>query len=188
CFGNKQYKPKDIQELFRKLFNDVQNIHEELAEYINTPSWNRPAFYNNDEDDDKEFSITMIEIHKRVLYELPHTDLTPPGIIKANCDHEEDIHLVERLLYDNSSPRPPEEFNSKNSNAIIESVSPSPIPVKDSDPFIEEIDLFLASDVSIPLGIDRDYSDSEWDNLFPERLLHDDPIPLLDILDFSYVV
>nr|GFA15303.1 hypothetical protein [Tanacetum cinerariifolium] len=30
----------------------------------------------------------------------------PPGIDKANYDPEEDIHLVERLLYDNSSPRP----------------------------------------------------------------------------------
>nr|GEU34096.1 hypothetical protein [Tanacetum cinerariifolium] len=54
------------------------------------------------------------------------------------------------------------------------------------DPFMEEIDLFLTSDGSIPLGIDS-YSDSEGDNLFPERLLHDDPIPLLDILDFSNV-
>nr|GFB54862.1 hypothetical protein [Tanacetum cinerariifolium] len=38
AFGNKQYKPEDMQELFRKLFNDVHNIHEELAEYINTPA------------------------------------------------------------------------------------------------------------------------------------------------------
>nr|GEU76136.1 hypothetical protein [Tanacetum cinerariifolium] len=52
AFGNKQYKPKDIQELFRKLLNDLQNIHEELAEYINTPGWNRPTFYNDDDDDD----------------------------------------------------------------------------------------------------------------------------------------
>nr|GEY71888.1 hypothetical protein [Tanacetum cinerariifolium] len=59
AFGNKQYKPEDIQELFRKLFSDVQNIHEELAEYINTPSWNRPAFYNNDEDDDEEYTIAI---------------------------------------------------------------------------------------------------------------------------------
>nr|GEY10972.1 hypothetical protein [Tanacetum cinerariifolium] len=58
-FGNKQYKPEDIQELFRKLFNDVQNIHEELAEYINTPSWNRPAFYNNGEDDDEDYAIAI---------------------------------------------------------------------------------------------------------------------------------
>nr|GFA96086.1 hypothetical protein [Tanacetum cinerariifolium] len=36
--------------------------------------------------------------------ELAHTDLIPPGINEANCDPEEDIHLVERLLYDNLSP------------------------------------------------------------------------------------
>nr|GEV80283.1 hypothetical protein [Tanacetum cinerariifolium] len=57
---------------------------------------------------------------------------------------------------------------------------------------------------SIPLGINKAdcdpkeeirfvgrlfaYSDSEGGNLFLERLLHDDPIPLLDILDFSNVV
>nr|GEY80864.1 nucleotide-binding alpha-beta plait domain-containing protein [Tanacetum cinerariifolium] len=51
-----------------------------------------------------------------------------------------------RLSYDNSSPRPPEEFNSKNSNAEIESFSPSPIPNEDSDSFMEEIDLFLDPD------------------------------------------
>nr|GEV11044.1 hypothetical protein [Tanacetum cinerariifolium] len=58
----------------------------------------------------------------------------------------------------------------------------------DSDPLMEEIDLFLTSDGSIPSGIDNDYSDSEGDSLFLERLLHDDPIPLPDILDFSTVV
>nr|GEV91779.1 hypothetical protein [Tanacetum cinerariifolium] len=120
--------------------------------------------------------------------ELAHIDLIPPGIQEANCDPEEDIDLVERLLYGNSSPRPPKDFNSKNSDVIIESFSPSPILVKDSDPFMKEIDLFLASDGSIPQGIDSDYSDSEGDNLFLERLLHDDPIPLPDILDFSNVV
>nr|GEV03563.1 hypothetical protein [Tanacetum cinerariifolium] len=59
AFGNKQYKPKDIQELIQKLFNDVHNIHEELAEYINTPSWNRPTFYNYDDDDDEDYTITI---------------------------------------------------------------------------------------------------------------------------------
>nr|GEW95627.1 hypothetical protein [Tanacetum cinerariifolium] len=58
AFGNKQYKPEDIQELFRKLLNDLQNTHEELAEYINTPGWNRPAFYNDDDDVDYTISIT----------------------------------------------------------------------------------------------------------------------------------
>nr|GEV25094.1 hypothetical protein [Tanacetum cinerariifolium] len=52
--GNKQYKPENVQELFRKLLNDVQNIHEELAEYINIPSWNCPAFSSHDDDDDDD--------------------------------------------------------------------------------------------------------------------------------------
>nr|GEU42123.1 hypothetical protein [Tanacetum cinerariifolium] len=56
---NKQYKPDDTQELFRELFNDVQNIHEELAEYINTLGWNRPAFYNNGNDDDEDCTIAI---------------------------------------------------------------------------------------------------------------------------------
>nr|GEX51005.1 hypothetical protein [Tanacetum cinerariifolium] len=57
--GNKQYKPEDTQELFRELFNDVQNIHEELAEYINTPGWNRHAFYKNGDDDDEDCTIAI---------------------------------------------------------------------------------------------------------------------------------
>ncbi|GJV15912.1 hypothetical protein Tco_1361235 [Tanacetum coccineum] len=73
--------------------------------------------------------------------ELAHIDLIPPGINEDNLDPEGDIHLVERLLYDNSSPRPPEEINS------TESFPSSHIPVEDSDPFMEEIDLFLASDL-----------------------------------------
>ncbi|GKG40287.1 hypothetical protein Tco_0467064 [Tanacetum coccineum] len=64
----------------------------------------------------------------------------------------------------------------------IESFPPSHIPVEDSDPFMEKIDLFLASDESIPSGIDSDYSNSEGDNLFLKRLLYDDPTPLLDFL------
>nr|GEZ90910.1 hypothetical protein [Tanacetum cinerariifolium] len=59
AFGNKQYKPEDIQELFRKLLNDVQNITEELAEYINTPGWNRPAIYDDDDDDDVDYTIAI---------------------------------------------------------------------------------------------------------------------------------
>ncbi|GKE50909.1 hypothetical protein Tco_1486065, partial [Tanacetum coccineum] len=58
AFGDKQYKPEDIQELFRKLLNDVKNIHEELAGYINTPNWNRPTFFD---DDDDEYTIQYKE-------------------------------------------------------------------------------------------------------------------------------
>nr|GFB66366.1 hypothetical protein [Tanacetum cinerariifolium] len=62
----------------------------------------------------------------------------PPGIDETNCDFEEDIRLIEKLLYDNSSPRPPEEFVSANSDAKIKSFSPSHILVKDSDSLMKE--------------------------------------------------
>nr|GEV44624.1 hypothetical protein [Tanacetum cinerariifolium] len=41
----------------------------------------------------------------------------PPGIDEADYDPEEEIRLIKKLLYDNSSPRLPEEINSENSDA-----------------------------------------------------------------------
>ncbi|GJS33172.1 hypothetical protein Tco_0531554 [Tanacetum coccineum] len=47
---DKQYRQEDIQELMSKLLEDVRNINEELSEFINSPSWNRPTFYNDDDE------------------------------------------------------------------------------------------------------------------------------------------
>nr|GFA74069.1 hypothetical protein [Tanacetum cinerariifolium] len=55
--------------------------------------------------------------------ELTHLKSIPSRINETDCYHENDIRLIERLLYDNSSPRPPEEFVSDNSDADIESFS-----------------------------------------------------------------
>nr|GEX00883.1 hypothetical protein [Tanacetum cinerariifolium] len=55
----------------------------------------------------------------------------PPGIDETDCHPEKEIRFAKRLLYDNSSPRPPEEIVSDISNADIESFSPSPIPNED---------------------------------------------------------
>ncbi|GKD85190.1 hypothetical protein Tco_1356344 [Tanacetum coccineum] len=46
-----------------------------------------------------------------------------------NREHEEYISLMERLLYDNSSPRSPEDFLA-NPNTIIESLPTFPIPLR----------------------------------------------------------
>nr|GEV11303.1 hypothetical protein [Tanacetum cinerariifolium] len=334
-FGNKQYKPKDIQELFCELFNDVQNIHKELAEYINTPGWNRPAFYNNGDDDEDctititpDFLITNSLImgdehldtipkkesdgfikssvknlvpnqsefedececdvpdcddsqttnfstfsnplfddstssddepsHEEVIHEmsfetylnllfyleeeiiscefnpihnkdldytqkndrfetesylieslLNHDTLMtsslkidsllaeftseliflesiPPGIDETNCDPEEDIHLVERLLYDKSSPRSPKEFVSKNSDAEIESFSPSPIPVEESNSLMEEIDLSFTLDDPMPPSIKEDDYDSERDIIIYEELLNNYSLSLLENESFYF--
>nr|GFA69335.1 hypothetical protein [Tanacetum cinerariifolium] len=94
----------------------------------------------------------------------------PTGINEADCDFEEDIRLIEKLLNDNSSSHPPEEFVSSNSDAASESFSPSPILVKDSDSLMEEIDLFCTPGYPMPPGIeDKDY-DSERDILILKDL------------------
>nr|GEX11677.1 hypothetical protein [Tanacetum cinerariifolium] len=55
----------------------------------------------------------------------------PPGINETNCDPEEETRFIKRLLYDNSSPHPLEEFISENFDAAFDSFSPFPIPVED---------------------------------------------------------
>nr|GEY64074.1 hypothetical protein [Tanacetum cinerariifolium] len=95
----------------------------------------------------------------------------PLGIDETDCDPEEDIRLIERLLYDNSSPRLLKEFVFENSNADIDSFSPSPIPVEDSDSFMEEINLSFTPDDPMPPGIEEDDYDPERDILILEELL-----------------
>ncbi|GJU90572.1 hypothetical protein Tco_1302995 [Tanacetum coccineum] len=120
--------------------------------------------------------------------ELAHIDLIPPEINDADFEPEEEILLVEKLFYDNSSPRPPEEFNFENSDAIIESFSPSPIPVEDSDSLMVEIDLFLTPNDSMPPGIENDDYDSEGDILFLEELLSNDSPSLPENESFHFDV
>ncbi|GJU64439.1 hypothetical protein Tco_1246274, partial [Tanacetum coccineum] len=107
---------------------------------------------------------------------ITHIDLIPPGIEKADFDLEEEIRFVENLLYDNSSPRPPKELNLGIADTILESLSPSPIT--DSDSLMEEIDLFLAFEDSMPPGIENDDYDSEGDIRFLEELLKNDSLLL----------
>nr|GEU46314.1 hypothetical protein [Tanacetum cinerariifolium] len=110
----------------------------------------------------------------------------PPGIDETDCDPEEEIRLIEKLLYDNSSPRPPEEFNSENSDAIIDSFSPSPILVEDSDSLIEEIDLSFTLDYPMPPGIKEDDYDFERDILILEKLLSNNFLSLLENESFPF--
>nr|GEX75025.1 hypothetical protein [Tanacetum cinerariifolium] len=111
----------------------------------------------------------------------------PPGINETDCDLEEEIRLIKKLLYDNSSPCPPEEFISETSDAAIKSLSPSPIPVEDSDSFMEEIDLSFTLDDPMLSGIEEDDYDSERDILILEELLSNDPFYFLKISHFILI-
>nr|GFA14717.1 hypothetical protein [Tanacetum cinerariifolium] len=114
------------------------------------------------------------------------------------------------LLYDNSSPRPPEELNAEIADTIIESIPLLPIPVQDGnsqqeeinivtssddvlppsvendddndDLLLEEVDLFISDDL-IPPGIENVANDPEGDVRFLEELLIDDSILSYESLD-----
>nr|GFB49870.1 hypothetical protein [Tanacetum cinerariifolium] len=87
------------------------------------------------------------------------------GIDETNCHLKEETHSTKRLLYDNSSPRPPKEIVTDNSNAGIKYFSPSPIPNKESDSSMNEIDLPFTLDDPMPPGIEDDDYDSGRDIL-----------------------
>nr|GFA92064.1 hypothetical protein [Tanacetum cinerariifolium] len=74
---------------------------------------------------------TFIDFSSKLDFsgELAHIK---PEIPKSDFNFEEEIRLVENLLYDNSFPRPPEELNAEIADTIIESI-PLPIPVQDGN-------------------------------------------------------
>nr|GEU83855.1 hypothetical protein [Tanacetum cinerariifolium] len=143
---------------------------------------------------------TFIDFYSKFDFsgELAHIK---PEIPKSDFDFEEEIRLIENLLYDNSFPRPPEELNAKIADAIIESIPLLPIPVHDGnsqkeeidivtemddvlppsvenddeyyDPLLEEVDLFLSNN-SIPPDIENVANDPERDIPFLEEILIDD--------------
>nr|GEV06951.1 hypothetical protein [Tanacetum cinerariifolium] len=110
----------------------------------------------------------------------------PSGINETDCDPEEEIRLIKKLLYYNSSPRPPEEFISKNSDAAIKYFFPSPILVEDSDSFMEEIDLSFTPDNLMLPGIKEDDYDSEMDILILEELLSNNSLSLPENESFHF--
>nr|GFB58440.1 hypothetical protein [Tanacetum cinerariifolium] len=128
--------------------------------------------YDSDSSDDQSLSVKDIDsLFDEFAGKLTLLKSFSPGINETDCHPEKEIRLTQRLLYDNSSPRPPEEIVSDISNADIESFSPFPIPVEDSDSHMEEIDLSFNPDDPMPPGIEEDDDDSERDIPILEELL-----------------
>ncbi|GJX77419.1 hypothetical protein Tco_0324230 [Tanacetum coccineum] len=89
---DEQYQKEDIQELMSKLLEDVRNISEELSEYINCPSWNRPIFYDNDDD---EYTIIYSK-PKAMTSDLPTVE--PDNSLSMGDQHLDTIASVENLV------------------------------------------------------------------------------------------
>nr|GFC68724.1 hypothetical protein [Tanacetum cinerariifolium] len=142
---------------------------------------------NNFDNSLPEFTTFSIDsLLDEFACELTFLKSIPPGIDETDCDFEEDIRLIEKLLYDNTSLRPPKEFISANSDAKIKSFSPSPILVKDSDFLMEEIDLFCTPDYPMPPDIeDKDY-DSERDILILKVLPRNNTLSFAEKESFHF--
>ncbi|GKB83095.1 hypothetical protein Tco_0949990 [Tanacetum coccineum] len=120
--------------------SDVYPIYDEVLEDINSTNYLIDSII--------DFSPKIDPLLEEFAGELALINLIPPGIAGANFDPEGDSRLVEKLSYDNSSPRPPEELNSED---IIEFFSAFPIPVEGSDFLLEETNTILSYlDDSLP--------------------------------------
>nr|GEV44596.1 hypothetical protein [Tanacetum cinerariifolium] len=278
-------QPEDTNELFQKLLEDLHIISEELSEYINSPSWNYPTFFDDDEEHliqykeylekspnviapvlpnkEHEYSLSMGYDHLSTTPKTESDEVTEssvknlvpiPSEYEVTSDEEseydvpikddsslyfttfsnplfdynddftfsdddslldEDVPTEEFKVYSNplfddeeinSNKLDPHCFNvesdliesllnrntlidsspkfdfllkefSEIDNMIVESLSPFPIPVEDSDSLMDEIDLFLATDELLHSNIESDGYDSEEYIHFLEELLINYSIP-----------
>ncbi|GJX89739.1 hypothetical protein Tco_0343065 [Tanacetum coccineum] len=151
--------------------SDDESSHEEVIDVLSFKTYTNPLFDLDEEIVSNEFNpihnedldSTPKDVHFDFAGELTRLQLIPSGIDNINLDSEGDILFLEKLLYDNSSPRPPEAFQA-NFDTIIESLPTLSILVEDSDSLREEIDIFSGPDDSIPPGIKSVDFDTEDDN------------------------
>ncbi|GKA31061.1 hypothetical protein Tco_0717366 [Tanacetum coccineum] len=110
--------------------------------------------------------------------------ITIPSRI-VNREHEEYISLLERLIYDNSSPRLPKDFHA-NPNTIIESLPTFPIPVEDSDSLGKiiyfPVRMTQYTEKSPPSSSHRGFKASKLFHHKSLMLIYGEDIPILDIL------
>ncbi|GKA16381.1 hypothetical protein Tco_0696128 [Tanacetum coccineum] len=121
--------------MIRKLLKDVQNISEELAEYINSPSWNRPAFYFNDDDD--EYTI-IYRSTKAITHNLPTEE--PEDSLIMGDEHLSTI---------------PEKESDEFIKSSVEDLVPIPSESEDTSDNESECDVLVCDDSS-PLDVSED--------------------------------
>nr|GEV44548.1 retrovirus-related Pol polyprotein from transposon TNT 1-94 [Tanacetum cinerariifolium] len=175
--SNEDVSMKDFKIYSNTLFDDEEIIFTKIdPHHFNAEYDFIKSLLNRDTliDFSPKFDYLLEEFSSK----LAHIDLIPPGIEEADLDLEDEIRLVENLLCDNSYLQSPKVLNSEIADTILKSLSPSPIPVEDTDSQIEEIDLFLATDDLMPPGIENADYESEGDIHFLEELLSDDPLAL----------
>ncbi|GJS79536.1 hypothetical protein Tco_0729417 [Tanacetum coccineum] len=129
-----------------------------------------PEVISDHEPEQNESSITFSPRSDPLHHEFAGELITLPSRIVR--EHEDYLNRM-TLLCEISTSRSQENVHA-NQSSIIESLPVSLIPVEDSDPVQEEIDIFLFPDDLIPPGIENDDSENE-DNELPNLDHQDNP-------------
>ncbi|GJU92872.1 reverse transcriptase domain-containing protein [Tanacetum coccineum] len=122
------------------------------------------------EPEQNESSITFSPRSDPLHHEFAGELLTLPS--GNDREFEEYLSLM-TVLCEISTSQSQENVHA-NQSSVIESLPVSPIPVEDSEPAQEEIDIFLVPDDLIPPGVENDDSEDE-DNELPNLDHQDDP-------------
>nr|GEZ64926.1 hypothetical protein [Tanacetum cinerariifolium] len=117
--------------------------------------------------------------------ELTLLKLIPPGIDETDCDFEEDIRLIEKLLYDNSSPRPPKEFVSVKESSKKDKIESKPDKNRKHIRLIEKL-LYDNSSPRPPKEFVYVNSDAAIKSFSPSPILVKESDSLMEEIDFFY--
>nr|GEU78061.1 hypothetical protein [Tanacetum cinerariifolium] len=139
---------------------------------------------------------TFIDFSSKIDFsgELAHIK---PEIPKSDFDFEEEIRLIENLLYDNSFPRPPEELNAEIADTIIESIplllsqfkmdnplnSRPPPELPDVESFFDLKPDVIADEISNKLNEDKCFDPGREINV-STNIEDDDYFPFMFVIRF----
>nr|GEV05738.1 hypothetical protein [Tanacetum cinerariifolium] len=179
-------EPEEIPELMCKILKDVRNIKEELAEYINSSSWNHPTFFF---EDDEEYSIQ----YKEYLEKSPDavTTVLPTkepeyslsmGEYEVTSNDESECDVPDK---DESSPvlttfsNPIFDYNDDFTSSNDESLSDEDVPTEDfkvySNPLFDDDEINSDKLDSHYFNAESDFVESlsNRDTLFDSSLKFD---------------
>ncbi|GJZ56595.1 reverse transcriptase domain-containing protein [Tanacetum coccineum] len=193
------FKSSTVNPLFNKMDEEVVNVNSNVSDsdesvLLNTHLSNKVECFTPEDDIDEIDAFLAIEVSfnfeegyfdsegdatfldnllindttYNLASEFAGELLTHPS--RNDREFGEYLSLM-AVLYDISTSRSQENVHQ---SSIIESLPVSLIPVEDSEPVQEEIDIFLVPDDLIPPSVENDDSESE-DNELPNLDHQDDP-------------
>ncbi|GJX55204.1 hypothetical protein Tco_0285101 [Tanacetum coccineum] len=168
---------RKFSQLMSKLLEDVRNISEEFSEYINFPSWNRPLFYFDNNDD--EYTVIWIR-PKAITPDEPSEEPEDPLIMgekELSIIPEKDKSSVEELVLIPSGSKGVSDDICDNDHSDAESLPSQDIPITSpkinflSEEFAGE---FAGEFAPIPPGMDKDEFDEEEVDCYDHDISSDD--------------